>query len=151
MAETPPPPRSFNYSRRLRMSGSGAFLSMRHSAVRINIGPLQFQGIPNGLDHPRLGLSLSRRVGTAVMRNRIKRLLREAFRLSQHDWPPGCAGYDLVISVRAHEPLTLAEYRAAFIKGMRLLHESWSRKADKLNQRTDSTPPPPPAPGVRGG
>lgn len=36
---------------------------------------------PNGLDHPRLGLAISRKVSPrAVQRNRIKRLIRECFR-----------------------------------------------------------------------
>lgn len=67
-------------------------------------------GAENGLDHPRLGISASRkRVRKAHERNRVKRLLREAFRLSRAELP---AGVDLVIVPRGPD-LSFAHARRA--------------------------------------
>jgi ribonuclease P protein component len=60
----------------------------------------------NGLPHLRLGLSVSRKVGGAVQRNRLRRLYREAFRLTRHRMP---GGMDLVLIPRQVEPPTLAQ------------------------------------------
>jgi ribonuclease P protein component len=54
--------------------------------------------VENGLTHPRLGISVGKkRMRKATARNRAKRILREAFRLSKVELP---AGVDLVIVPR---------------------------------------------------
>jgi ribonuclease P protein component len=55
-------------------------------------------GVENGRPHPRLGISVSRKkVRAATARNRLKRVLREAFRLSKSELP---SGVDLVVLPR---------------------------------------------------
>src|SRR5437762_14264919 len=99
---------SYTFSRSRRLSSAREFSAVMAARVRDSRGPIIAYALPNALGHPRLGFSVSRRVGNAVQRNLIKRRLREAFRLHQHDLP---VGYDLVIVVRPHRPLILAEYQ----------------------------------------
>ena len=55
-------------------------------------------GLRNDLGRTRIGLSVSRKIGNAVVRNRFKRLYREAFRLSRPELP---SGLDLVLLPRS--------------------------------------------------
>ena len=67
---------------------------------------------PNGLPHSRMGVGISKRHGNAVQRNRIKRLCREAMRLSRPDLP---AGWDFMLLPRAGMRLTLASLRKSVL------------------------------------
>ncbi len=45
---------------------------------------------PNGLAWRRLGITVSKKIGTAVNRNHVKRLVREYFRLHKNHFPESC-------------------------------------------------------------
>jgi ribonuclease P protein component len=67
----------------------------------------------NGFDYSRLGLSVSKKFGGAVQRNRIRRLMREAYRLTKEQFP---VGYDLVLIPRPQEEFTLDAFSKALKK-----------------------------------
>jgi ribonuclease P protein component len=73
---------------------------------------------PNGCGHARLGLSVSKKHGSAVVRNRLKRLMREAFRLQQHQLP---TGVDLVLIPEQARNATLADFQESLMAAVRKL------------------------------
>ena len=126
-------PNAFPKSHHLRLPRE--FDTVYAAKTRESRGPLTIFALPNDLGHPRLGMSVSRKVGIAVRRNRIRRLLREAFRLMQHDFP---RGYDLVIVVRPHEPLMLADYQKALSGAIAKLHQVWNRRVTVKSEVTET-------------
>jgi ribonuclease P protein component len=78
----------------------------------------------NDLPHTRLGLVVSRKCGNAVVRNRWKRCLREAFRLAQQELP---AGLDLVVLPRKGAASATPRLRQSLL----MLAERLSRQLKK--------------------
>ena len=109
----------------LRLRTRADFAGCYDAKVKRSRGPLLVFARRNGLGHPRLGTSVSRKVGNAVRRHAIKRRLREAFRLHQHDLPPSL---DLLVVVRPHEPMTVAEYADALSSLAADLDRAWTRR-----------------------
>lgn len=95
---------------RSRLGGYGTFKRVLDHRLRAWSGPLGMAIAPvsdPNMHNSRLGISIGRSVGNAVKRNRIKRLIREAFRTFLNDWPEP---YDVVIMVRPHSTLHLSDY-----------------------------------------
>lgn len=95
------PNRDQSFSPAARLTKRSQFLSMSGQARRAGSRHFLVLWRPNGLDHSRLGVTVTRRVAGAVGRNRLKRLVREAFRTAGSSLPPGL---DLVVIARPGAP-----------------------------------------------
>ena len=86
-----------------RLTRSADFARVYAQRRSAATGPLVLYAARNALagDPVRLGMSVSRRIGNAVIRNRWKRRLREAYREVRARLP---VGNDLVVVVRSGEP-----------------------------------------------
>lgn len=124
MAE-PGPPSRYRLRRAQRLRGRRTFDRVFHARCRKNAGPLAVNGRPNGLAFTRIGVVAPRRVGNAVKRNRLKRLLREAFRLTQHELP---AGYDIVVVLKPHQTLSLEQYKHLLAQALNAIDREWNRR-----------------------
>src|SRR5215470_1482973 len=78
-----------SFPKELRLRSRTDFRQVYERRCPVGDGMLRLVGRLNGLKYSRIGLSVSREVGRAVVRNRWKRLLREAFRLSRERLPSG--------------------------------------------------------------
>jgi ribonuclease P protein component len=83
--------------------------------------------LPNNLDYSRYGFSVSKRVGKAVTRNKIKRRFRECLRTM-----PIKPGWDIVFVARP--PLAEAEYTS-----LRMTVENLLERADLLETEKESS------------
>jgi len=99
-----PPPRC-TFGSRLRIRKHAEFQRALQEGRLATDQRLTVWVRPNGLGCSRLGLMVGRKHGGAVQRNRLKRLIRAAFRLTQHELPQGC---DMLCAPRAGAALDLA-------------------------------------------
>jgi ribonuclease P protein component len=129
-------PVRLRFGRGHRLTKAREFEAVHKARTRKTAGPLGVSAIPNGLAHSRLGLSIGRRVGPAVVRSRVKRLIREAFRLEQRSLPPGL---DLVVSVRSAADAELAIYREALVDAALELQSEWERRRRRAARQSGET------------
>jgi ribonuclease P protein component len=79
--------------------------------------------LANHETHPRLGLAIATRTfGSAVARNRIKRITRESFRLNQHSLP----AVDVTVAARdAARHATARDLRASLDQHWKSISKRW--------------------------
>ena len=85
-----------SFSKSKRLVDNKQFKDVLARGVRVGKGMLMLCVAENDCGYPRLGVSVGKSYGKAVVRNRLKRLLREAFRRNQDQIP---AGFDYLFVV----------------------------------------------------
>jgi ribonuclease P protein component len=86
-----------SFPARLKLKTTPEFQAVYTAKCSTADGRLIVYALPNGMPESRVGLSVSKKVGNAVVRNRVKRMLREAFRLARSSLP---MGFDFVLIPR---------------------------------------------------
>ncbi|WP_173920283.1 ribonuclease P protein component [Pseudidiomarina piscicola] len=91
--------KQYSYGRELRLLTPAQFQQVFNAPpVKAVTAELTMLATPNSLGHPRLGVTISKkRAKLAVDRNRIKRKIRENFRLKQHKIP----AFDIVVIAKS--------------------------------------------------
>ncbi|WP_415899605.1 ribonuclease P protein component [Neptuniibacter sp. QD48_11] len=113
----------FRFPRRLRLLTGRDFQSV-FDDVRLKVPdqPILILSRPNDLGHPRLGFVISKKnIRQAVKRNRVRRIIRESFRLNQHNLP----AVDMIILARQG----LGELENEEVH--KLMKKCWSRLKNK--------------------
>lgn len=111
-------PETFRFLKQMHLRSEADFERVYARKCKAGDGVLLLFADRNDLGLTRIGLSVSRKHGGAVVRNRLKRLLREAFRLSRPELP---VGLDLIAIPLDAEKARLEAYRDSFCRlGTRL-------------------------------
>jgi ribonuclease P protein component len=119
------PDNDFPKSSRLRKSSE--FKEVFRKGRKIVTQTLVFHVLKTNLGGPRLGLAVSRKVGKAVKRNKVKRRIREVFRTRKNVFP---ASYDLVVYPR----------KGVLDKGIADYCDSFEFLLTKLNRKRSENP-----------
>ncbi len=100
------------FPKAVRLLRRREFLEVQEGGQKLPSDSLLALVKPNGRPYCRVGLTVSSKVGNAVVRARLRRLLRELFRKRRGQWPPGV---DVVLVVRqSAKDASFAELSRAF-------------------------------------
>src|SRR5262249_994417 len=118
-------PLSFRKSEHLRSGADFSRVYGLRCAVRV--AHLTVFAAPNPDGRLRVGFSVSKKHGKAGARNRLNRLLREAFRLGRDELPKGL---DLVLIPVDARQTTLSEFREALVHAVKKVLRKLPPRAD---------------------
>jgi ribonuclease P protein component len=127
MTDQPLPDPRYPFPKTVRLRSSREFKAVYERRCKASDGVLLVFAAVSPSNRTRIGLSVSRKLGNAVVRNRLKRLLREAFRLSRAELPQNL---DLVVIPQGALRAGLMPYRQSLV-----------RLAQKLHRRIHAAPP----------
>jgi len=120
---------NIQYSRELRLLTPSHFENVFSNAIPAVSPKITLLGRPNSLNNPRLGITVSKKnVRKAHDRNRVKRLIRESFRLNQHNLP----NIDIVVVVKPG--LDKQSNQETF----KLLDKLWKKLTSRCNKASSS-------------
>ena len=123
------------FPRARRIASTRDFDRVYELKQRVGDNHLLIFAAPNLVPTTRIGLSVSRKHGNSVVRHRIKRLLREAYRLEQHELPEGL---DLVLIPRLGAVSSVDDYRRSLSKLVpRLARRLLVQKSDVGGQKSE--------------
>ena len=90
--------RSERFPRSTRIVRSADYRDIYKKGKKIHSEKFVLFGRKNEVGHARLGITVSRKIGCASIRNRIKRLFRELFRRSSSEIP---SNLDIIVNVKS--------------------------------------------------
>ena len=113
------------FPRTYRLTARRQFLAVYDEGRRVSSTSFSLFGLPNRAGTCRLGITVTRKIGTAVRRNRIKRRFREVFRRHRVELAPDL---DLVVNVhRSIDPTDAAAIEQEFLRSFDRLARGFRR------------------------
>ena len=115
------------FPRNYRLTARRQFLAVYDEGRRVSSTSFSLFGMPNRAGTCRLGITVTRKVGSAVRRNRIKRRFREVFRRHRRELAPDL---DLVVNVhRSIDPADAVGLEQEFLRSFDRLARGFRRSA----------------------
>jgi ribonuclease P protein component len=131
---------NYTFGKSLRLLNASAYKAVFDDAtLKVSSQQVLFLARPNSLDQPRLGLVIAKKnVRLAVQRNRIKRAIRESFRLQQHQLNPIDV---IVLARRGLDQLDSCALQQMFTELLQRLQKKALRKSETQTKLKPQTPP----------